>query len=304
MRRAACLHSGLPATILAKPRPISNANIRQPSQSWKRLEYHLPTLMGKATCYHATISALILPDILNEATGLDEELGCEVAQALGGHHGSWPTDQVRRQHRSQLGDGNWPAAQRALLQDLIDIFEPPPVTRLGRDKTEMGTMMVLLSGLTSVADWIGSMNEFFHFSTPHVAPERYAKIADRHGRHALKALGWLGWQPPQTLLSFEGLHGFAPRPAQDAVIELLPGDQEPTLLIAEIATGTGKTELGLYLADRWAVLRQRPRPLCCHAYAGHQQSDAWPRGRLPAQTLSRPTDQLSPDPQRSASGAR
>ncbi len=219
--------------------------------------FSFPKLMGKTPCYHATISALILPDMLFETTGLDEELGCDVAQALGGHHGAWPTDQVRRQHRSQLGDGNWPAAQRALLQELIDIFEPPTVERLGRNETEKGTLLVLLSGLTSVADWIGSMSEYFHFSTPHVAPEEYAKIAARQAERALKKLGWLDWQPPQTQLTFEDLHGFTPRPAQREVIELRPGDQEPTLLIAEIATGTGKTELGLYLADRWAVLRQQ-----------------------------------------------
>ena len=168
------------------------------------------------------------------------------------------------------------------------------MTRLGRNETDKGALLVLLSGLTSVADWIGSMNEYFHFSTPHVTPEKYAKSAARQAHRALKALGWLDWQPPQTLLSFEELHGFPPRPAQQEVIELHPGDEEPTLLIAEIATGTGKTELGLYLADRWAVLRQQ-RGLYVAMPTQATSNQMYGRvGDYPAQTLSRTTDQLSP----------
>ncbi len=78
-----------------------------------------------------------------------------------------------------------------------------------------------------------------------------------NAQRALRQLGWLDWQPPQDLLSFDALHGFVPRPAQQAVIDLAPGDEEPTLVIAEMLTGAGKTELALYLADRWAVLRRQ-----------------------------------------------
>ncbi|MCB0200003.1 MAG: CRISPR-associated endonuclease Cas3'', partial [Anaerolineae bacterium] len=219
--------------------------------------FTFPPLLGKTPCYHATITALILPDLLQELLGLQDVIGDDVAQALGGHHGVWPTDQVRRQHRSQVGDNNWHSAQRALVEELIEIFEPPRITYLGRNEIERGTQLVLLSGLTSVADWIGSMSEFFQFSTPYMVPAKYAKTAAREARQALKALGWLDWQPPENLLTFEQLHDFTPRPAQNEVINAYPGDDEPTMLIAEIATGTGKTELGLYLADRWAVLRQQ-----------------------------------------------
>ena len=121
-RPVGSLPSGQPVMTLAKPHPTFNANIRPAKPELEEAGFSFPVLIGKTICYHATISALILPDLLHEETGLDEDVGCEVAQALGGHHGTWPTDQVRKQHRSQLGDGKWSAAQRALLQDLVDIF--------------------------------------------------------------------------------------------------------------------------------------------------------------------------------------
>lgn len=223
----------------------------------QRAGFTFPTVFGNQPCYHATISALILQNLLVEETQLETTLAWDVTQALGGHHGSWPTGEIRRQHESQIGDQPWQQAQRALLREMIDLFDPPAIQQLGSNDTERGATLVLLSGLTSVADWLGSMNEYFHFSTAHVAPEHYRQIAARRAERVLTTLGWLDWQPPTTALTFEALHGFKPRQAQQTVIDLAPGDQEPTLVIAELPTGYGKTELALYLADRWAVERQQ-----------------------------------------------
>lgn len=242
---------------IGKASPNFQRKYKPAQPELERAGFVFPPLLGKTTCYHATISALLLPPMLAEATGLDEGLAREVAQALGGHHGSWPTADVRRSHKGQVGDQSWQPAQRALLDSLIDLFAPPAATRLGRDDAERGAVLVLLSGLTSVADWIGSMEEYFAFSSPNVAAETYAPLSAQRALRALRTLGWLDWQPPQELLPFEALHGFTPRPAQQAVIDLLPGDTEPTLVIAEMLTGAGKTELALYLADRWAVLRRQ-----------------------------------------------
>ena len=223
----------------------------------QRAGFTFLTVFGNQPCYHATISTLILQTLLVEETQLDAALAWDVAQALGGHHGSWPTGEIRRQHESQVGDQPWQQAQRALLREMIDLFDPPAIQQLGGNDTERGATLVLLSGLTSVADWLGSMNEYFHFSTAHVAPEHYQQIAARRAERVLATLGWLDWQPPTTTLPFEALHGFKPRQAQQTVIDLAPGDQEPTLVIVELPTGYGKTELALYLADRWAVERQQ-----------------------------------------------
>lgn len=222
----------------------------------KQVGFTFPPVFGKNQCYHATISALVLPELLNEETALSIEDAREVAQALGGHHGTWPTFEIRRQHEPQIGDERWRQAQRALVRELIDLFNPPQIQHLGRNSEERGTILALLSGFASVADWLGSMSDYFHFSTPQVAPELYMQLATRRAERVLQKLGWTDWHPPTTPLSFKALHGFDPRSAQQAVIELNPGGQEPTLLIAEVPTGSGKTELALYLADRWAVEAQ------------------------------------------------
>ncbi len=242
---------------LGKASPNFQRKYKPAQPELEQAGFVFPPLMGKTVCYHATISALLLPDLLVDETDLDIELARQVAQALGGHHGSWPTADVRRLHRSQLGDQSWQPAQRALLRTLVDLFAPPAVTRLGRTEAECGAVLVLLSGLTSVADWLGSMEDHFTFGTPYMTAEAYAPMAAQHALHALKTLGWLDWQPPQELLPFEALHGFAPRPAQQTVIDLRPGDGEPALGIAETLTGAGKTELALYLGDRWAGLRRQ-----------------------------------------------
>ncbi len=240
---------------IGKASPNFQRKHRPAQTELEQAGFIFPPLMGKTICYHATVSALLLQDMLVEETELDLEVARQVGQALGGHHGSWPTADTRRLHKRQLGDQNWQAAQRALLRSLADLFAPPKVACLGRDATECGAVLVLLSGLASVADWIGSMQDYFTFGTPYVAAEVYASLSERRALRALKALGWLEWQPPQELLSFEDLHGFTPHPAQQTVIDLFPGDEEPTLVIAEMLTGSGKTELASYLADRWAVLR-------------------------------------------------
>lgn len=223
----------------------------------ERSGFTFPPIFGNHPCYHATISTLILQDALVEETNLESALAWDVAQALGGHHGSWPTSEIRRQHEMQLGDTPWQQAQKALLREIVDLFNPPSIRQIGGSDEERGAVLVLLSGLASVADWMGSMNEYFHFSTAHIVPEQYIQIAARRAERVLKALGWLDWQPPTTGLTFEALHGFKPRQAQQTVIDLAPGNNEPTLVIAELPTGYGKTELALYLADRWAVERQQ-----------------------------------------------
>src|SRR5690606_4357568 len=79
----------------------------------KQVGFTFPPVFGKNQFYHATISALVLPELLNEETALSIEDAREVAQALGGHHGTWPTFEIRRQHEPQIGDERWRQAQRA-----------------------------------------------------------------------------------------------------------------------------------------------------------------------------------------------
>jgi len=157
-----------------------------------------------------------------------------------------------------MGDEEWDRARGEMAEALFSLLKPAVASRLGNGEEERNTLLVLLSGLTSTADWIGSMEEYFPFATAPVDLEEYAKGAAERAKCALKKLGWIGWQPPQDGVSFEQIFPFSPRPMQQAVVGGAAQFNQPGLVIIEAPTGIGKTEAALYLADHWArVCQQR-----------------------------------------------
>ncbi len=217
-----------------------------------------PRVFVRSRCRHSTVSAKSVRVVLQEETGLDSELSTLVARTLGGHHGNWPlaTD-LRDLRTSDVGGEEWGAVRSSLLLEMITLFRPPRVER-ALTRLDENSLVVLLSGLCVVADWIGSMETYFPFTDLPIDPVHYARRAEEQAIHALEELGWVGWSPPRTVLSFENLCSVAqPRPMQEAVIALAEELEEPALVIIEAPTGVGKTEAALYLADHWAVTCQQ-----------------------------------------------
>jgi CRISPR-associated endonuclease/helicase Cas3 len=116
-----------------------------------------------------------------------------------------------------------------------------------------------VAGLTSVADWIGSNQEFFKpvgnaalLDGP-FSVDDYFKKSDGRAADALKRLGWLGRADTATPATFTELFPFIkePRRLQTAVAEIVAGTTEPSLLIVEAPMGEGKTEAGWYAAACW-----------------------------------------------------
>lgn len=218
-----------------------------------------PRLFAQETCYHGTISGEALAKHLEHETELPSSVARQVARAVGGHHGTWPhPSELQALRLSQVGGDEWANVQRDLVQALIALLPPPIVDELTGSQQEQGALLTLLSGLTSTADWIGSMERYFPYVAGPVDENRYALRAEEQAHRALSALGWLDWQPPSDLLSFEKLFGVGPRPMQETVVDLAKRLDQPALVIVEAPTGIGKTEAALYLADHWArILRQR-----------------------------------------------
>ncbi len=210
---------------------------------------------------HGTVSACTLPPLLEE-TGLDSSLALSVAKILGGHHGNWPVPrevQETKNKPSQIGGEAWDDLRRQLVRVLADHFRPPQVSQ-GSNRNEMNAFLTLLSGLVSVTDWIGSLQEYFPFAPLPLDLEAYFAQAEEQARRAMTELGWIGWRPPQKHKRFADLFPGTPtpRPMQQAVIQLADNLREPALVIIEAPTGSGKTEAALYLADHWArTLQQR-----------------------------------------------
>ena len=61
-----------------------------------------------------------------------------------------------------LADIDWAQVRRGLLEALLEIFKP---AKIPARKALSGPDFMLLSGLTSFADWIGSNEDWFPFGT-------------------------------------------------------------------------------------------------------------------------------------------
>ena len=202
---------------------------------------------------HGTVSVGLLGRLLKTQLGIDARFAERLAVALGGHHGAWPTN--LRMRPEDIGNDAWEQARSALVSDLKTLFDPPIAFSNGPgERQTQNALCALLSGFTSVADWLGSMEDFFPFEDEPLAPSAYAERSLAQAQAALCRLGWLGWQPKGEMISFQTMFPFISQPndIQQAVIAQEDDLRPPCLVILEAPTGCGKTEIALYLADRWA----------------------------------------------------
>lgn len=198
---------------------------------------------------HAFVSQVELRELLIEL-GWPEDTAELVADAVGCHHGerASPTtlDQLAGNRRA-LGKPEWHAARRTLFETLIAVFSPGASPS---KPTLSGPDFMLLAGLTSFADWIGSNEAFFPFGTPGDCDDPAAWFQTRRAINAENALTQTGWLPRLPLVdtprAFDAVFGFPPRPLQQAMVEALATIAQPAILLVEAPMGEGKTEAALY----------------------------------------------------------
>ena len=203
---------------------------------------------------HGTVSTWALSALLPEMVGIDRRPARKIAIAIGGHHGIWPTGGMAYINDSK--HPQWDTVRRDLVWELMGIFTPPTAVSLPQSTAAQNTFLTILSGLTSVADWIGSRNdECFGYVEQVMASRQYAQRAAIKAQEGLQDLGWIGWQPtgelPIFAESFAYLNFNMPRPVQQQVIDIARNLEPPTLLVLEAPTGIGKTETAIYIADAW-----------------------------------------------------
>jgi len=211
---------------------------------------------------HGTISARALRDDLLPELDLTPRLATRVAQLVGGHHGLFPSAlQIGAVSTSALGKGRWKQARAELTRHLSESVQLPDERPVQIDNASA----LLLAGLISVADWIGSNTEYFPYAvldgdaplpvelSDYVA--EYTVQAQSNAQQALQRLGWLGWTPPTQLAAFTELFPWITEPndMQDTLIARAGAIKEPSLFIVEAPMGEGKTEGAMYLADRWSA---------------------------------------------------
>lgn len=204
---------------------------------------------------HAFVSQMALSELLKER-GWPDELADLVADAVGCHHGMRASEQEkdRAAHEIEVGRGerceavrdDWINVRSGIFDELLGVLGPinPPVKQ-----TLTGPDFMLLSGLTSFADWIGSNENWFPFGTPDDCGDLQGWFEKRRvcANEALKEIGWESRTPlAQEYKSFTEVFGFCPRPLQQAVSDALTDVQAPAVLLVEAPMGEGKTEAAFF----------------------------------------------------------
>jgi CRISPR-associated endonuclease/helicase Cas3 len=197
---------------------------------------------------HAFVSQVVLTVFL-EAAQWPEELAELAADGVGCHHGeraSHTTLNHLEGNRKIMGGNDWAAARRDLFDALLEVCNPQTIPS---KKKLTGPDFMLLSGLTSFADWIGSNEAWFSYGTPEDCDDLNAWWTQRQ-KQAEQTLDAIGWEPrcPLSLrtLPFEEAFHFAPRPLQQAVAKAVQQVPTPCMLLVEAPMGEGKTEAAFF----------------------------------------------------------
>lgn len=199
---------------------------------------------------HAFISQVVLAEIL-KGRNWKGQLADLVADAVGCHHGERMSPTRRDQlecDRRALGDQNWDEARRVIFGELMKVFDPKQTPT---KDTLTGTDFMLLAGLTSFADWIGSNTEFFPFGTVEDCSDlaSWWKRGQQKAKDALDAIGWtlrspLISEPKSFEAAFPNIGN--PRPLQREITKALQEVDAPPVLLVEAPMGEGKTEAAFY----------------------------------------------------------
>ena len=197
---------------------------------------------------HAFVSQIALTELLREMSWPDE-LAELVADAVGCHHGSRASPITLNDlegDRRAIGKDDWTQVRRGLVEALLEVFKP---IKIPTKQALNGPDFMLLSGLTSFADWIGSNEDRFPFGTSEDCDDLEGWFKKRRVR-AEQALDAIGWEPriPLSLepKSFEQVFKFPPRPLQQAVADVVADLKGPAILLVEAPMGEGKTEAAYF----------------------------------------------------------
>jgi len=185
-----------------------------------------------------------------------------IKYVIGGHHGIFPKpSQFNELNPEYFGLNKWKEIQNIIIKiigdfsglnfNLIDSLIPSSQST----EEERRSLWIFIAGLISVADWIASSENFFHFY-PNISSldeiiSIYFSMIRKQAVQALNSIGWGGWKRGsiQRIHSFQEIFPFIKdlRPLQEVIVKNLGKIASPSLVIIEAPMGEGKTEAALYL---------------------------------------------------------
>jgi CRISPR-associated endonuclease/helicase Cas3 len=213
--------------------------------------------------HHATVSVPELARWLEDQK-VPRVSAHRAALAVGGHHGVFPKPGWNNLGARVLGNDKWAAARRDLLFWLAHLLGVPRDRPMAGGQGNDQSYLMVLAGLTSVADWIGSDQALFppvgdcknYLDNQETRVRDYFAHAPQQADRALAQLGWirraekLGQQPPFLEL-FKFLSLGSVRALQQAAATHAASLDGPALILVESPMGEGKTEAALCFADAW-----------------------------------------------------
>ncbi len=198
---------------------------------------------------HWKLSAVLLQDMDDELARVlkgEAEVRRILGAAVAGHHGGPPNGNELSAKRRSIGDEGRAAAQ-AFTGAAAGLF--PNASLEGITAGQAGAMSWLLSGLTVQSDWLGSNIRWFPVNRQYASTDEAWADSRARARTATCEAGLIPtvarpFSGAQSLLNLASL-----RPMQAAVARLSLQDG-PMMAMIEDATGAGKTEAALILAQR------------------------------------------------------
>jgi len=199
--------------------------------------------------HHGYISQIALVLMLLEQ-GWPEDAAMLVSDAIGCHHGSRANPrklEYLEGSRKAMGDAGWAEARAIIFGSLMALFKPDGVPA---KSTISGPDFMLLAGLTSFADWMGSNETYFKFGDSCDCLD-LEEWFDERRLVASIALNSIGWNYRRPLIECrktfsQAFPQFSARPLQDAMADAVDGITEPCVILVEAPMGEGKTEAAFY----------------------------------------------------------
>ncbi len=218
-------------------------------------------LNGDERARHETVSMWSLQpnrgeNLLNQQTDLPTDLARLIAQMLSGHHGAFHSgrDTLSPKLKTEdtgINDPAWCDVRLALFKEMQSVFQPPTVAAFEENPEQDTPNLIMLAGIISAADWLGSDESTFPMIENEMPVRDYARHAEQLARLALFKADWQAVPRVQTF-DFERVFGFKQRsPAQEQAQAVFKDTALPALAIVELPMGAGKTEIALEALAGW-----------------------------------------------------